>query len=461
MKKISFLICVIFCLGILQTQAQYTNLHNFNDTNGGSPNADLIVSGNVLYGMTPSGGLNSDGCIFSINTNGSNYKDLFDFNGTNGSEPEGSLIIIGGRLYGITKSGGANSYGVIFSIDTNGSGFKALYNFNNTYGSFSRGSLTLSGKKFYGMAYQGGAHNGGCIFSVDTDGTGYKDMLDFNNTNGVQPTGSLIISGKVLYGMTSSISAYSGSIFAIDTDGTQFRELWLFQQFSNNDGAGPLGSLVLANGRLYGMTQQGGINQEGTVFGIDTDGAGYKKLIDLSCPIGDYPFGSLIISGNTLFGLTSQGGGYVTYGCIFSIDTNGTGYNRIYPFNAGAGGSLPYGSLVLSGNTLYGMDGQGGAHGKGVIFSYEDFSIVTTVGEVSVPTNDITISPNPSGGEFHGFYSSNALELMVTDITGRVIYEEVPNKKQFDIDLGFLQPGIYFISVTSLQGTLVKRVIKI
>ncbi|HWY97935.1 MAG TPA: T9SS type A sorting domain-containing protein, partial [Bacteroidia bacterium] len=90
-----------------------------------------------------------------------------------------------------------------------------------------------------------------------------------------------------------------------------------------------------------------------------------------------------------------------------------------------------------------------------------DYQISTV--SINNITNDnaISIYPNPSRGEFHISFSSNALKLMVTDITGRVVYNEAPNKKQFDINLGFLEPGIYFISVTSLQGTLVKRVMKI
>ncbi len=73
------------------------------------------------------------GCIFSIDTNGSKYTDIFDFNGTNGATPQGgSLILSRNILSGMTEFGGVNNDGCIFSVDTNGSGYKKLLDFTTT-----------------------------------------------------------------------------------------------------------------------------------------------------------------------------------------------------------------------------------------------------------------------------------------------------------------------------------------
>ena len=178
-------------------EGQYTVLHAFDDTgkngnaNGAHPNEnDLILSGNVLYGMTTFGGANDSGCVFSIHTDGTGYKDLHDFNLADGAIPSGDLTISGNVMYGMTAVGGKYNGGTIFSINTNGSGFTKLYDFNftDTTGGGPGGSLVLSGNKLYGMTYGGGPSDDGTVFSINTNGTGYSNMYDFTGEpDGFEP----------------------------------------------------------------------------------------------------------------------------------------------------------------------------------------------------------------------------------------------------------------------------------
>src|ERR1700744_4687880 len=92
---------IVFIMGMNTAKAQYTVLHNFNDTLGGFPTGSLTLAGNKLYGMTWMGGAYGAGIIFCINPDGSGYTDMLDFNGTNGSYPFGSLIADGNVLYGM------------------------------------------------------------------------------------------------------------------------------------------------------------------------------------------------------------------------------------------------------------------------------------------------------------------------------------------------------------------------
>jgi uncharacterized repeat protein (TIGR03803 family) len=187
MRK-SLQIAALFFMRIITIHAQETVLFNFNGKNGNWPSGSLILSGKMLYGMTSQGGIDTEGNIFSIDTNGGEYKDLFDFNGkNNGGGPMGSLIISGKELYGMTISGGKYDSGCIFSIDTNGSVYKDMFDFNGKNGAYPEGSLTLYGSKLYGMTWTGGAFDSGCVFSIDTDGKGYKDLFDFNGKNGAYP----------------------------------------------------------------------------------------------------------------------------------------------------------------------------------------------------------------------------------------------------------------------------------
>ena len=72
---------------------------------------------------------------------------------------------------------------------------------------------------------------------------------------------------------------------------------------------------------------------------------------------GVYPLTVLVLSGGTLYGAAS-GGGTNNLGTVFSVGTDGSAFTVLHTFNgtnfANAEGARPQGSLILSGNTLYG-----------------------------------------------------------------------------------------------------------
>jgi uncharacterized repeat protein (TIGR03803 family) len=83
---------------------------------------------------------------------------------------------------------------------------------------------------------------------------------------------------------------------------------------------------------------------------------------------GKNPFGSLTLSGSTLYGMT-QAGGASGFGTAFKMNTDGTGFSLLHTFTGSSSdGSIPYGSLTLSGSTLYGMTTRGGTNNIGTAF---------------------------------------------------------------------------------------------
>ncbi|HTA27309.1 MAG TPA: choice-of-anchor tandem repeat GloVer-containing protein, partial [Bacteroidia bacterium] len=381
MRKFTILFFASIVLGMATANAQYTDVTDLNYPTGGYPWGALTQSGSLLYGMNSNGGANGEGCIFSINSNGSGYTDLFDFNGTNGANPYGSLTISGNAMFGMTSGGGVNGQGNIFAIHTNGSGFKDLLDFNGTNGSFPEGSLVLDNSGvLYGMTEDGGVNHEGRIFSIDTNGTGYFDILDFNNANGANPTGSLTLSGTQLFGMAAfGGSNGDGCIFSINTNGTGYSNLL---NFTGSNGANPQGGFVLSGGVLYGMTSRGGTNHYGRIFSITTAGSGYTSLLDFNNTNGALPYGSLVLAPTgLLYGMTEDGGTN-GYGCMFSIQTNGSGYSDMYDFNYISGGN-PEGSLLFSSGVLYGMTTYGGANDNGVIFDNNTCTLGLSIGSVN------------------------------------------------------------------------------
>lgn len=299
---------------------------------------------------------------------------LHDFSGypSDGNLPYGFLISDGTYLYGMTQSGGANSKGAIFRIMPDGTNYTLLYSFtgNSTSGSSPYGSLILVGTYLYGVTAFGGVNNEGTVFKIMPDGTNYTTLYNCvaDTSSGTQPRGSLIFDGTYLYGTTEQGGVNDlGTVFKITTGGT-YTKLYDFAGTTN--GSLPEDDLVFVGSDLYGMTLTGGTNNKGTVYKITTSGT-YTKLYDFagttSPSSGSNPFGSLISDGTYLYGMT-QAGGANDLGTVFKITTTGT-YTPLYDFaGTTTSGSNPAGSLFYDGTYLYGMTAGGGANSSGALF---------------------------------------------------------------------------------------------
>src|SRR5947209_6289503 len=82
------LILPVFVVGLglagrLQAQT-FSTLHSFTSGSDGSvPYANLVLSGNTLYGTACTGG-NGNGSVFAVNTDGARFTTLHIFSTTSG-----------------------------------------------------------------------------------------------------------------------------------------------------------------------------------------------------------------------------------------------------------------------------------------------------------------------------------------------------------------------------------------
>jgi uncharacterized repeat protein (TIGR03803 family) len=113
----------------------------------------------------------------------------------------------------------------------------------------------------------------------------------------------------------------------------------------------PAGRPVLAGGTLYGVTGHGGSNDAGIVYAVNLGGTGFAVLHDFSIDTnGGAPEGGLLLSGDTLYGTTSLGGTNGPWGTVFSMKTNGTGFNVLHSFTSDPTvGQHPHPRLTMDG----------------------------------------------------------------------------------------------------------------
>jgi uncharacterized repeat protein (TIGR03803 family) len=202
----------------------------------------------------------------------------------------------------------------------------------------------------------------------------YSLLHKFQGDDGKMPWGGFVEFSNVLYGTTRGI-IYGpgvdnwGGVFKINKDGSGFS---ILRQFTGNDGSHPQGKLVLVGNTLYGTTASAGNGgySYGNIFKIDTDGTGFTVLRNFQ---GDqdaaYPQAGLLLAGSTLYGTAA---GSTTYpgnaaSAVYSINTDGSGYTILKRFT-GPEGLSPQTSLVRFGSLLFGTTRLGGAAGYGTLF---------------------------------------------------------------------------------------------
>jgi len=279
-----------------------------------------------------------------------------------------------GILYGLSYHGGSasNTGGTLFSYDPINGKDSLLVSFNMTTGEHPKGNLIQARNGLlYGLTSLGGQNDSGTIFSYNTfDGT-ISTLLSFNDTLGYFPLGSLMqaIDGK-LYGMTQYGGTNNdGVLFSFDPTTLVYTVLI---NFNGTTGMYPYyGALVQGNnGFLYGTTSAGGASNDGVFFRYDPIAAKDTILINFKDSVGDNPYGSPIVTSNgNIYGMNFAGIGPTNGGVIFSHDP--VTLKDTFILNLNSIGLFHYGGLLqASDGLLYVMESAGGTNHEGTIFNY-------------------------------------------------------------------------------------------
>jgi uncharacterized repeat protein (TIGR03803 family) len=419
-------------------------LHSFAGTDGESPYAGLIQSGdgNFYSATYGAGGTFPYGTVFQLTPSGT-LTTLNSFHYTDGEWPRAGVIEgTDGNFYGSTSFGankGPNGFGggTVFKLTPSGI-LTTIYPFcsqaNCSDGAEpSAGVIQGSDGNFYGTTYYGGANHStnapygdGTVFQLTPSGTlttlhsFCSNYIDYNCLDGGGPTSALIEANDGnFYGTTGfgGANRSAGTVFKITPSGT-LTTLYSFCSVidpstgSCTDGQWPYAGLIQgSDGNFYGTTVWGGTNGGGNVFELTPSGTlttvySFCSISDPSkgnCLDGYYPYASVIEgSDGNFYGTTIWGGANGSFdGTAFKLTPSGT-LTTLYSF-CGEGsfctdGDQPYAPLIQGSNgNLYGTTLGGGEDGFGAVFEIGPSLPTATPTATATATSSPTPKPTPTG----------------------------------------------------------------
>ncbi len=312
--------------------------------------------------------------IFKYNIDNDNLVILYDLTDDTGilgtRSPRSNLVEVNGKLYGSFSSLEAGVKGGVIELDP------------------VTDLIQMKIADAVGVGFL--AKNNGLIYGVTNGVEPYSYIYSYSPvTNVVDTLYTFNSASDGLAYYTTGVIEYNGFLYGA----TKWPE-WLYKfEISTgiftkvdifdgvNSGAECL-ELTEHNGKIYGVTTKGGINDQGVLFEYDPLLDTYSKKVDFGGSIvGKQPLVGLLGSGDFLYGMTSLGG-LSNEGTVFKYNLTTDTYTTEFSFNEKPKGANPGADLLAFDGKLYGLTPSGGAANNGVLFEFD-----TATNEVTVKVN--------------------------------------------------------------------------
>ena len=341
----------------------------------------------VMYGMTQNGGADSVGAIIAYNLTTGTESVVYSFGrDSDGQIPSGSLVYcpLNGLLYGLTAGGGKYGNGAVISFNPANNTEAVAWNLGHASNGPASpyGDLVYDANNhlFYAMTFGGGDNAIGCVFSFNPAIDSIKQLWNFGYNGGANlPYGNLVLNPNngLYYGMTSQGGNNNdGAIITLNPLTDTVHRVYNFND--GQSGETPNGSLVWSSttNLFYGMTSAGGADSLGTLFSFNPADSVETTLHNFGFGTDAAgPLANLIYNENTglFYGLSINGGEGNGQGTIFSFNPANDSVTVLHSFgNVTNDGEFPNGSLIYDAadNLYYGLTQGGGTNHTGTIFSF-------------------------------------------------------------------------------------------
>jgi uncharacterized repeat protein (TIGR03803 family) len=192
---------------------------------------------------------------------------------TDDAGPTG-IVLHGGNLFGFSNNGQTVRGAVFELVAPQGGGAwtkQSIYNFpGNAFPTGGAPLITPNGD-IYGVAQTGEPNFYGLVFKLAKNASGWTYQTLYQFTNNEYPTGTLVMDASgALYGVTADGGFQNnGEVFKLTPPANRsaWTETTLYEFKAGSDGREPGPGVVLdAHGNLFGTTEGGGTSDEGTVF---------------------------------------------------------------------------------------------------------------------------------------------------------------------------------------------------
>ena len=254
--------------------------------------------------------------------------------------------------------------GVLFKIPLKRPTLTTLYRFaKHTYPAQPLAALN---DVLYGVARDAGGAGDGLLYDFGLGGIGEHDLYSFNAGNdGATPCCGLTVVGSVLYGVAMGHGAQGGgTLYEFDPSSSEITTIYSFDGPEN----APTSRLEYASGVLYGTTEQGGANSYGQIYKYELSSGQESAVYSFTRtdPAGMLPFGTLVVDGTNIYGIdysNNQSGN-----SLYKVNLHTGVATLFYKFPANA---IPTGRLILQGGFIWGTTATGGAHNAGSVFQID------------------------------------------------------------------------------------------
>lgn len=277
------------------------------------------------------------------------------------------------------------SVGVLAYEAKASSPYDILYTYKQANNTCPHPSIKASNNKYYGFVNSylvsptGTKPINWSLAELDVSGIGAVCKVLFKSSDFTLGDGSAKFTLQGMDGKLYGINEYgggsdNGSIFVLDISKPTPTYSVLYK-FQGGNGKNPLTLIQGSNGKLYGTTLYGGVNDAGVIYELDISSPAttYKVLHEFS---GYPPEPNALIEGKDgkLYGTTFYGGS-TGYGVFYQIDLLGI-FSIIHEFQT-PNGIHPPGSLIREDDgTIYGITSYTdpyGLYGYGTVYKV-DFS---------------------------------------------------------------------------------------
>jgi len=362
--------------GIFEYNPATDVLVNEFDYDGYTAHFDIefTVYNNKLYAVSSTGGQSTEGVVFSFDPSTDTYQELVQLAPNNLETGSGPLTLYNNKFYGFALKKGNHGKGTLFSYDPASANFSTHIHLGGPELLQPTGPVLHYNNKIYGTAHRGGDEEAGGIYEYDLATGVYTIKKSFTGTmrTGVDQGGLTVYNNK-FYGVTQNGGTYQlGTLYEYDP---ATNNLVIKHHFETATGSWPHSNLALFNGKLYGMCMNGSTNNYGNIYEFDPQTGVYSQKVIMGPAFGGFSRGDLTLFNNKFYGTASSGGQF-GQGTIFEYNPVGNIFQKKADFDS-TNGAYPTAGLTTFNGKFYGTTLWGGATDSGVIFQYDP--ITTTI----------------------------------------------------------------------------------